>query len=323
MSSPGDRLLFALSFWREASLLSFRAAFDALCGSRVESESSARYRRLEGLRTLQALGHCEYSTSDRRLFVAPATLVVLPIPGVSQALLCGARSPGMLGEIRAFDAGERGTVTVEASGQRARSAAAPTRIVLKAEDSEPIRVLSDELGMGFARLPPAWSLLELAPSLQDYVGDLRWRREPDLDWPRGDFSPQSLRFGEPCKQNVGLRLSRFEHPGTGRVRYYLRREERHAPVDPSWARFAVLNEVGRNVLAYDQAACSLCLPLYLPLPPLMERALCLCSGLAAQKVTVERHSRTGIPEMGRAYAGVPIDVAEAVASLLGQQVVLA
>ena len=57
MSSPGDRLLFALSFWGESGWSSFKAAFDTMCGSAPAAsrlDEDIRYRRFQGLTTLQA-----------------------------------------------------------------------------------------------------------------------------------------------------------------------------------------------------------------------------------------------------------------------------
>ena len=134
-----------------------------------------------------------------------------------------------------------------------------------------------------------------------------------------DFAPDALRFVSQVGTSEPIRLSRYEDPTRPRRLYYLWRDGCRATVDPVWARFVMLKELERNVLSYEPATCRLVVPYYLPLPPLVERALCLCSGFAPGTSKGRLQGAATEALEAKVYCGIPGDVASAVASRLGQQ----
>ena len=321
MPSAGDQLLFALSSWRETSWASFKAAHDTVYGpDRSQPELIHGFSRFRALTTLQSLGHCEYSRSEGRVLVSPSVLATLPLPGLPRAVLCGARAPGTLEQVKS-EAARRGACRVQCTDQRSRSRCAPVRVMLEAHSIDRLAEVCNELGIGFARTPPAWCVLAYAACLSDFAARLEWVEEPDLDWSRMDFSTEELRFTAPPGDAREIRLSRYDDPTRPRRLFYLWRGTQRAVVDPVWARFLLLKDSDRSVFFYEGASCRLHVPFFLPLPPLLERALCLSSGLSAAEARLP--SKVAQESMQtRVFDGIPRDVASKLAGKVDQELVL-
>lgn len=322
MPSAGDKLLFAISSWGETSWATFKAAHDAVCGSDDDQpEQAHRYSRFRALTTLRSLGHCEYARSEGRVLVGPPVFAALPLPGLPRAVLCGARAPGAIEQVKSLVARSKAACRVQLTDQSSRSPCAPVRVILESQSSGSLAEFCKELGISFSRTPPAWRVLAFSACVSDFAARLEWVEEPDLDWSRMDFSPRELRFTVPLGEAAELLLSRYEDPTRPRRLFYLRRGSERAVVSPVWARFLVLKNSGKSVFFYDRASCRLHVPLFLPLPPLLERALCLSSGLSAAEDSLPLKAKEE-PMRSRVFDGVPHDVALGVGAKVGQELVL-
>ena len=99
-----DRLLYILSAKLDLSWTAFKSAFAALYPSiasvRDLEKQNINNKRLEVVRSLESLGHCDFDFTGNRVYVAPPALVRLPCAGFPQAVLAGARSPQTLEQIK-------------------------------------------------------------------------------------------------------------------------------------------------------------------------------------------------------------------------------
>lgn len=323
MPDLGDALLYTVSAKGELSWEAFRSAYDSLRAHLRVSEAVAAekevFARNGTMEVLVELGHCDSDRwgRDTRIKVGPPILALLPSPGLPKAVLCGARAPQTLNDVRGHLSrfGDRAAVRVES--QEAASGSAPALVEVEAASLGVLEELSSSLGIGSTTVPPAWQLAEFSGSLEAYLSSLSWKEEPEINWSRSDFCVEQVRFAD-GRSPQSLRLSRYRDPVRGSFRYYLWRARSTAEVDPHWGRFAVLAEAGRQVVEYDRSTFTLSVPRYLPLPRLLARALALCSGRPAAQPGVGRRAELEVVQK-KEYRSVPSDVAGVVARKLGQR----
>ena len=285
MIATGDALLFVLSARRRMSRSSFRDAYESLwLSDRHPANEPLSVAVTRAIDALEALGHCERGGGGE-ISVTPASLAILPWPGLPRAVLCGARSPETLTSLRAAARRHRARVTSRLQGQP--SSPVPSRIELSAEHSGDLEAIAAAVGCTFATQPAALSLASLSASLGDFLASLEWAPGTELDWPRSDFIPTKLRFDRWERYEGALRLSRYQHPDGYAVRDYLLREGLRATADRSWGRFAVLATSGIQPLRYERLTGTVSVPVTVTLPRLLTRALTLSSGWAPRETAGE------------------------------------
>lgn len=328
MLEIGDSILFALTAWKRWSWSAFKSAFDEIRraqGAAADTERFAGFARWHCASLLDALAHCDFTFSGGagQLVSAPTVLASLPTVGLPRAVLCGGRSPGtirtLIDQAEAFG----GSVRISSVAQQSIRNYAPARIEVESDDIADMARFAEDLGITFARIPPAWSIAVRAGGLDGYLDALAWSDDPEIGWPREDFDPSSLTFGPAGDSSP--RLSRYQDPTRGTWMHRLVREGSSARVDSSWGRWIALRWSSRIVLDYDAARGILRAPASAPLPRLVARALALCSGRVPRlarnaEPDAESYAAAGSSRgtWAEAYEGVPSDVYELVASKIGQ-----
>jgi hypothetical protein len=182
--------------------------------------------------------------------------------------------------------------------------------------------LAAGLGITVENTPSAWSLANAARPLSHLLARLRWEPGADLTWIRRDFDERALQFRADVKASGNIRLSRYLHPTKGTHLHWLWRNSDHATIDCDWGRYAVLQNSGKNVLYYDDRKMDFAVPRGAPLPKLLSRSLCMCSGYAPRAFTaagVTWHTPT--LDGYDVYCKVPLPVAELVAAAVGQSLI--
>ena len=319
MSSLGDLLLYAISSLQKMSWGSYCKAFNELHprGLRLADGSEDmpdRHDRRRAAIMLDVLGHVDLDFVGREgtLTVSPATLFQLPTRGLPRAILAGRRSPQTITDL--VGASDGLATTVYARAQPERSVFAPARIEIVSESNESLLEFADRIGVACDLTPAAWTITTFAGSLGEYLAQLTWERRGELNWPRSDFSIETLRFERGLEADGETVLSRYDDPTQGGQYYMLRNGPLSAEVDPSWGRYAVLAS-GRTVLEYSEETGQVIVPATVPLPRLFSRALSACSGLAPV-LTKRASEQTGLVE---AYDAVSRNVIGVCADKLGQR----
>ena len=325
MCNPGERLLYVLSAKRDLAWSAFKRVFEVLYqapGLDPSEVEQARPRRTTTIRSLQALGHCDFAfdESGSRVFIAAAVLARLPTGGLPEAVLCGARSPQTLAQLQE-ECAKHGCV-MTACEQPRTGGLLPHRICVQANIVSDLQGLAAGLGITVENTPSAWSLANVARPLSDVLARLRWDPGADLTWIRRDFDERALQFRADAKGSGNLRLSRYLHPTKGTHLHWLWRNSEHATIDCDWGRYAVLQNNGKNVLYYDDRTMDFAVPRGAPLPKLLSRSLCMCSGYAPRTFTAAE-VRWHTPTLGGydVYCKVPLPVAELVAAAVGQSLI--
>ena len=323
MYDCGDILLYSLSAWRETTWTTFKKCFDEVhrrhvVASTREEQETAVYYRWRALRLLSSLGHVDvrFEAPGISVYVAPPSLAVLPGFGIRRAVLCGARSPSTLADLRKAAGAEGAAIT--AQPQTALSPYAPARVEIKADSDERIRATAGRMGMPYLDQPPARIMAYVSASLEEYCRNLSWSADEDLNWQREDFNVRSLRFQAAGETSPGTRLSRYQDPATTLWRYRLWRDGQFTELEPDWGRYAVLSACSMGNLRYDPVRRDVLVPLGTPLPALLARAFGLCSGYAPRGGQRSVESDPGIRIPCEVFRDVPPSIFRMVALKAGQ-----
>ena len=320
MYDNGDILLFALSAWRQTSWRQFKKCFDELqrrsAGTAgYDPSETATVHRWRAVRELSALGHIDLALEpdNIQVHIAPPVLAALPVLGSPRAVLCGARSPNFMEDLQA-EAQSAG-VEVLINPQSSASPFAPTRVELRAEDAIWIKTLADRVGARYMETPPARLLAQVSISLSEYLQRVMWSNDRELNWCCEDFDTGRLQFRAPCEIRRDQRLSRYRDPSTTIWHYRLWQNNQSAEVDQDWGRYAILATINQRVIQYSADTRDAVVPLGAPLPTLLARAFCLCSG-HCPAVAEEVYTNP----LGRylRFTGVPPSVFNKVAAKLEQ-----
>lgn len=318
MSRAGDELLAVISARQRLSWQAFRSAFDVLHARALHTggsvDDAVGYVRIRSLRLLSELGHAEMLPfgGSTALCAAPTVLAALPIAGLPRACLCGSRSLGSASELRKAASGFGERVRVITRSQPFSGGYAPAAIHVEATESELLAEVARNAGIPFASIPPAWQMLRQAGSMAEYEERLDWNTDPDPSWPRRDFDPTTLTFRS-GDFGAADRLSSFQNPVSRRQIHRLWSGGRAATVDRDWGRWLHLRNLGRSELLFDERAQTLAVPITVPLPALLGRALALSSGLAPAR----QPSAEGRVREVDVYGGVGTAAALLLAEKLG------
>jgi hypothetical protein len=324
MYEAEDSLLNVISAKREISWAEYKKLYDNLYTAHILSkalgESNVNFKRSQTARGLDALGHCdfEFSKDVQSVFSAPPVLARLPETGLPKATLVGSRLPRTIIRLKELAKKSRGRVRVKLDRQPDDYILAPLRVVLEADYVKDLSDFSESMGVKFENEPAAWSVINFSSSLSQYIATLSWSRRRDLNWPRSDFSLNTLTYRRAQQQNGDLRLSRYVDPTRNVDLYLLWNADECAEVDRDWGRYAALQLAGINIVQYDVGQFEFTIPSSVPLPKLIARALTLCSGLLPT-VTLSTSERSSFSSYSTSvYRGIPPTVAELAATKIGQ-----
>jgi hypothetical protein len=153
----------------------------------------------------------------------------------------------------------------------------PDRILVKADSVEDLCDFSKELNLYYPCVPPALTLLNWCGTLQEYEEKLDFHISQQLNWARYDFSSNSFSFDRSLSESVP-RYSRYRNPSTGLPLHVFFKQELGAEVDLDWGRYLFLKAKDITVTAYDEKRHRLYVPVKLPLPGVVAKIICLCSG---------------------------------------------
>lgn len=327
MCSNSDNLLYVISAKKELNWHSFKDVFDYLYTLKPTAtnldKDGINHKRLQAVRALDSLGHCDFDFSNegKKVYVAPPVLVRLPCAGFPQAILAGARSPTTIQQLSVACQSIGQHINLEVTEQSNELLLIPKRVAVQAEDVEELEAIANSLKISFLQIPSAWSLLHFAGSLDDYLATLQWSSEPELTWKRQTFDPIFLQFQSNKKIDNNIYLSRYSHPSGQSTKYYLWQDEKCTRIDPDWGRYAVLKVLKLNVIIYDRRKFIMAVPASVKLPRLLERTLTLCSGYVRKYIeklpcTLVKNQKYNL------FMDIPPPIAEMTATKLNQTLIM-
>jgi hypothetical protein len=164
----------------------------------------------------------------------------------------------------------------------------------------------------------AWELANHSVSVDIIEAGLRYETRPEISWARKDFNIQRLGFSQAQTEDNKFRLSEYINPVNLQKKHWLWNLGMAADVNRDWGRYIILKNLKKKILAYNKQTQELQVPLWVPLPCLLARAITLCSGMAP--VIQENQLATDLPDgcLMQVYSDVPIEIARIVALKAGQ-----
>lgn len=322
MSVDPNSLLIVMSAHERLTWSQFREAVEFLSdANRGTTLMPGPVAALSGLlQCLVALGHCDalYEQGQSTISVSPPALCRLPRAGLPVAILAGTRCPQTFQHMcEAADAVGKG-IQITTESHPGPLGLLPDSILVTSESDAALERFCSELGITCAAIPPAWALVNWAGSLSQYEKRLDYRYPTTLNWPRYDFDVDSFLFSRNICDTLP-RYSRYRNPTTSLPLHLFFRDSLGAEADLNWGRYLALNAQGINVVAYDERRFLLCIPLMMPLPAIIARILCLCSG----RPPVYRSREFLLPSINcdswLMFEDVPPQIAVAALSKVGQQ----
>jgi hypothetical protein len=300
---------------------SVKRAFDSLheLNDEINDAEFWRFRRNEAISVLETLAHVEYDSRphQKTVTVAPSAIALLPERGLPHGLLVGRRLPREIDRLAA--AAKKSGLGWLVRTQPCESNFYPVRISLVAETFDDMATFANAHALGFTKIPAAWSILRFAGTLDDYSNSLTPEDMSGLNWDREDFDPKALTFRKFLRQDTTV-LSKYIHPTRRTTEYVLRQAGVATRVHPAWGRFALMHAMACDVLTYDLQASVLAVPITTPLPKLLARSLCLCSGLVP--LEMDGMDWPVSCDKAKIYQRVPLSVAQIVAAKLKQRLTL-
>ncbi|MEA1864813.1 MAG: hypothetical protein U9N46_06410 [Euryarchaeota archaeon] len=281
MSVDPNRLLFVISACGSMTWAQYCEAVDLLLGSGSgRSHAMERTATRSGLlQCFQALGHCDalYEMGESAITVAPPALARLPRAGLPVAVLAGARCPQTRNQMAEAAQARTGAVQLNVEHRPGPVGLLPDTILVKAESEDAMVAFCADLNLRYAAIPPAWTLVNWCGTLPEYETTLDYRIPETLNWARYDFNVNSFVFIRTTSDSLP-RFSRYRNPTTGLPIHVFFRDGLGAEADLNWGRYLLLNSKGITVTAYDEKRFRLCVPVKTPLPAVVARTVCLCSG---------------------------------------------
>ncbi|HOI17995.1 MAG TPA: hypothetical protein PK036_16780, partial [Geobacteraceae bacterium] len=268
MSTDPNSLLFVISARGNMTWQQYREAVDYLSPTGI-SEAKRRggmASRSGLLQCLEALGHCDahYERGASTISVTPPALCRLPRAGLPVAVLTGARCFRTLEEMSAAAEAGGGKIRLTVDRQPGPIGLLPDTIQVSATSEETMAEYCAALGIRYAVIPPAWSLMHWTGMLSDYEATLDFRIPETLNWARYDFSVVTHEFTRETLKGCP-RFSRYRNPTTNLPTHVFFRDGLGAEVGLNWGRYLLLNAKGITVTAYDERQFRLCVPVKVPL----------------------------------------------------------
>ncbi len=293
-----DRLLYSISSRGVMNVSFFEDAFNALFSVIIKRQKEINYAalKLQTIRFLDALGHCEFDYEKRKIYICPPALILLPTSGLPKAVLTGARSPELLSRIKDFAKRYPDSVAYYYIRQRNNYSLIPSAVYLEAIDKNYIEQVASAAGIKCETgEPAAWCIMNFSAGLDDMRGKIDYKERVDFNWPKRTFSLKTLAFDKFFKQNEGLRFVEYTNPKDQQKLHWLWNGSAACEVDRDWGRYLILGSNNINIILYDEKRYLFAVPATVPLPRLIARALTLCTGLAPSEARLPGQPVRGIP----------------------------
>ena len=270
---------------------------------------------------LDSLGYCEFDFDSRMVYTVP-----LPSSfandGLPKAVLAGARIPSLIAKIKIAVRSRRERAGFTAITPGSHNINIPASIVIEAVDTLTIQEIANEAGIKcLLERPAAWDLVNFSSSIDEVQKSLQWEKRQEQNWKCDVFITDKLSFWSKAEESTGYKLVAYQNPVDQQWQHWLRDGERAAAVERDWGRYITLSSAGLSVLLYDENHYKLAVPVTVPLPCILARALAMCTGVSPIFATTEKKAGS-IPSRHpvQIYSGVPPIIAKLIAEKAGQKI---
>jgi len=278
--------------------------------------------RQQVIRILDSLGYCEFDFDNRMVYMCRPSLVLLPEFGLPKALLVGARTPRLEKNLKALVKERRRKAILNHLQYPWNNTALPTGLCIQAMDKTIIQEIADEAGIDCdVTTPAAWRLADMSATLDEVKCELNFERRVEPGWNKRVFISERLMFSRYTEENLSECLVEYRHPITKQLYHWIWNGDNAAEVGRDWGRYIVLANSGRIILMFDEKQFKMAVPVTVPLPCLVARAMALCSGIPPSTITSCKHKVGAIPPEHplQVYSGITSEIAHLIADKLNQK----
>jgi hypothetical protein len=278
------------------------------------------------IRLLDSLGYCEFDFNRRMVHMCPPGLALLPSHGLPRAVLTGMRSPRLVKNLKISVRKRQEKALLSFLSQGNRVINMPSSICIEAADNQILQEIADELKIDFYKEGSAsWRLANFSSSIDELKRSLTFEKRDEPGWKRRVFMKNMLFFSRNTgKGEEGQALVEYTNPVDKQLRHWLWNGAESAEVERDWGRYLSLADSGLNILLYDRKLCRMAVPITVPLPCILARALVMCTW------TAPILARTPLKRLGdvppgchvQIYPGVTSAIASLVSEKLGQKLIL-
>ncbi|MBD3320973.1 MAG: hypothetical protein GF350_07775 [Chitinivibrionales bacterium] len=289
--------------------------------SQVDESGEVDVRR-QVVRILDSLAYCEFDFDGRMVYMCKPSFVLLPVFGLPKAVLVGARSPALIQKLKAVVKNRQNKAILKRFYYSNHNEAIPATMCIEAMDIETIEKIAKDIKISFeSKLPAAWALANISASLKNIKESLNFENRAEPNWKRRIFSKGRLSFSKFENANQGCFLAEYKDPVSQQLHHWLWKDGATAMVGRDWGRYLFLAEEDVNILLYDKKYQKLAVPLTVPLPCILARAVALCTGAAPLSAMTYSKKIAAIPpeHSVQVYSGITDVIAKLVASKLCQK----
>lgn len=168
------------------------------------------------LQSLQALGHCDalYEDGNSTIVITPLSACRLPQAGLPTAVLTGARYPQTQKQLIETTRNRGREVRLKIVSYPGPLGLLPDTILIETDSEDAMTCLFADLQIPYSATAPAWTIVNWSGTLAEFAETLAYRIPEHLNFPRFDFSVQTLDFSR-SKDHSFPRFTRYRNPTTG------------------------------------------------------------------------------------------------------------
>lgn len=328
-----NQILYALSSVGSMSLDNFNSYVTTQykCKTGQCDQFDIKDIRYKIIRSLDALGYCEFDFDQRYVSICTPSIVSLPFAGTTRAILVGARTESLIKKITSFKKNHKDNIGIEIIPQKIYHIFSqdkilhfplPDTIMIEAVSDSILRDLTDYLGInGFSQISPSSKILDFSCNLDEVKSRLEVKIFVEPNLPARTFLSSKLSFAKGHIKTDGSRLTTYINPIDQKRLHIYWKEEQGSEIDRDWGRFMVLSDEGVNIIFYDNKTQTMAVPTYVPLPRLLSRVATICSGSLPifQRQLISIKSAEPQFYLMDAYRAVPPRIAHTIAEKLGQR----
>jgi len=279
--------------------------------------------RLQVIRTLDSLGYCEFNFDDRTVHMCKPSLVLLPGCGVPKVVLVGARTPDLIRKLKETIEKRKDVASFDYLIQSNTNINIPSLPLVKAININILKEIATETDISYdVDEPAAWKLANFSSSLDEIKRSLVFIERVEPEWKQRIFMTDKLIFFKKSEMiKTDNILVEYKNPITKQLKHWFWSGKRATEVERDWGRFLALTYHDQNILLYDNKLFKLAVPVTIPLPCIIARAIALCEGKVP--FLAKTGSKIGSIPFGHLvhiYSGIPPAIALLISKKLGQKI---
>lgn len=326
-----DALLYYLSNKKTCKIKDFFDNFEYLYNKinfRNNSNENLIQLKKTALYQYSNLGFIECFYDTKQIFICPPQLFLIPSEYGRKAILAGARNKLLVDKLKTLSKNYKITFNIESQKSNSDKLLLPQIITLHSccnypqDDDKNLVEISKECGIAFNKdIFNQIGFLLKSSSLEKYKKYLLATNETqivDYPWGRYIFNPVTFNFEINNNTNFDRTFVLTEYKLDYNLNQKLWISNHCYNVDKNWGRYLILREKNINVFLYHLDNKKLAIPVKLPLPFILAKAIIMLSGEIPQMKDIAHLNKNILYFI---FNNIPELIAENISNKLGQKLI--